>query len=127
MADIQEQIKEYLDERGWNDLQPSDLAKSVMIEGAELLELFQWKNFTAKEIISNPVLKEKIQKEVADVMIYCTELAIHLNIDIEDAMRKKLDHNAKKYPAEEIKRSRHDGASDSYYMKRKMEYRKTGK
>jgi NTP pyrophosphatase (non-canonical NTP hydrolase) len=127
MADIQKQIADYLDERGWNNLQPSDLAKSVMIEGAELLELFQWKNFTVDEINKDPELKLKIQKEMADVMIYCTELAIHLDIDVEEAMKKKLEHNAKKYPAEEIKKSRNDKASDSYYMKRKMEYRKTGK
>ena len=44
MDDISKEIEEYLVERGWDTLDPADLAKSIMIEGAELLELFQWKN-----------------------------------------------------------------------------------
>jgi hypothetical protein len=46
MKDIEQEIKEYLVERGWYGLAPADLAKSIMIEGAELLELFQLKKLT---------------------------------------------------------------------------------
>lgn len=41
MNDSQRLIKAYLDERDWNNLEPANIAKSIMIEGAELLELFQ--------------------------------------------------------------------------------------
>jgi dCTP diphosphatase len=126
MLQIQEKIMLYLKERDWDKLRPTDLAKSVMIEGAELLEHFQWNDYTAEEINSDPDLRLKIQKEMADVMIYCTELAVHLDIDIEEAMVQKLEHNAQKYPAEEIQKHRGEKTRDSFYLKRKMAYRKAG-
>jgi len=123
MNDIQELIKKYLDERDWNMLEPADMAKSIMIEGAELLELFQWKNHTVSEINADLALKLSMQKEIADVVIYAIELAIHLNIDISEAVRMKIEHNAKKYPAAKVK----DAASgDDFYMNQKMKYRKDG-
>lgn len=124
---IQQKIQQYLEERGWDKLRPADLAKSIMIEGAELLEHFQWSNYTPEEIDAEPELKAEIQKEMADVMIYCTELAIRLGIDVEQAMELKLEHNAKKYPAEAIRKHQGEKTRDSYYLKTKMAYRKAGK
>ena len=120
---IQTQIKEYLEERGWDSLPPADLAKSIMIEGAELLENFQWKNYTAEEIKANPELLANIQKEMADVMIYAIELAIHLDIDMNQAVQQKMEHNAKKYPAEQIKNT---DSLDDFYMSQKKKYRREG-
>lgn len=123
MNDSQTLIKQYLDERNWNNLVPADMAKSIMIEGAELLELFQWKNHTVEEIHANPELKLNIQKEIADVIIYAIELAIHLDIDVSEAVKMKIDHNAKKYPASQIKDA---STGDDFYMDQKMKYRKDG-
>ena len=123
MNESQELIKKYLDERDWNNLEPADIAKSIMIEGAELLELFQWKNHTVEEINADPALKLHIQKEIADVVIYATELAVHLDIDMGEAVRLKLEHNAKKYPAAAIKDSK---SGDDFYMDQKLKYRKEG-
>ena len=124
MNDSQELIKKYLDERDWNNLKPADIAKSVMIEGAELLELFQWKNHTVDEINADPVLKSNMEKEIADVVIYSIELAIHLDIDISKAIKMKIEHNAKKYPASKVKDST---SGDDFYMEQKMKYRQEGK
>lgn len=123
MNDSQALIKQYLDERNWNNLVPADMAKSIMIEGAELLELFQWKNHTVEEIHANPELKLNIQKEIADVIIYAIELAIHLDIDVSEAIEMKIDHNAIKYPASQIKDA---STGDDFYMDQKMKYRKEG-
>ena len=124
MNNSQELIKKYLDERDWNNLVPADIAKSIMIEGAELLELFQWKNHTVDEINADPALKLNMQKEIADVIIYATELAIHLDINVTEAIKMKIEHNAKKYPALKIKDSK---SGDDFYMDQKMKYRKEGK
>lgn len=124
MNDSQELIKNYLDERDWNNLVPADIAKSIMIEGAELLELFQWKNHTVEEINMDPTLKLNMQKEIADVIIYAIELAIHLDINVSEAVRLKIEHNAKKYPASKVKDSK---SGDDFYMDQKMKYRKEGK
>lgn len=123
MNTIQAQIKEYLEERGWDNLPPADLVKSIMIEGAELLENFQWKNYTAEEIKANPELLANIQKEMADVMIYAIELAIHLDIDMNQAVQQKMEHNAKKYPAAQIKNA---DSLDDFYMSQKKKYRREG-
>jgi NTP pyrophosphatase (non-canonical NTP hydrolase) len=127
MKNIQQQIKQYLEERNWDKLRPADLAKSIMIEGAELLEHFQWHNYTPEEIEADPELKAGIQQELADVMIYCTELALRLGVDIEEVMAMKLVHNAKKYPADQIRDHSSERARDSYYFKIHQAYRKAGK
>ena len=124
MNDSQDLIKNYLNERDWNTLEPADIAKSIMIEGAELLELFQWKNHTVEEINANPDLKFKMQKEIADVIIYAIELAIHLDINVSEAVAQKIEHNAKKYPASKIKNTL---PGDDFYNDQKMKYRKEGK
>lgn len=50
MKEQEDAIREYLAERGWDQLRPSDLAKSISIEAAELLELFQWTTSTKTKI-----------------------------------------------------------------------------
>lgn len=127
MQRIQQKIKRYLEERGWDTLRPADLAKSVMIEGAELLEHFQWNTYTPEEIEADPTLKAEIQKEMADVMIYCIELALRLHIDAEEAIALKLEHNAQKYPADQVRKHAGEEMRGSYYLKTKMAYRKARK
>ncbi len=124
MNDSQELIKKYLDERNWNNLVPADIAKSIMIEGAELLELFQWNNHSVNDINADPALKLNMQKEIADVVIYAIELAIHLDIDISEAIKMKIEHNSKKYPASKVKDS---ASGNDFYMDQKMKYRAGGK
>jgi dCTP diphosphatase len=123
MKELEQEIKEYLIERKWYGLAPADLAKSIMIEGAELLELFQWKNHSVEDINANEKLKTNLKKELADVMIYAIELGIHLDIDINEAIKQKLEHNRKKYPIEGVV---DEGSGDDFYMKQKMKYREAG-
>ena len=124
MDSLTREIKEYLVERNWFSLPPADIAKSIIIEGAELLELFQWKNHTVEEIKNNPKLQENIRKELADVMIYAIELAAHLDIDPEEIIRKKMEHNREKYPVDKVT----DAAlADSFIASQKKKYRAEGK
>jgi NTP pyrophosphatase (non-canonical NTP hydrolase) len=124
MKDIEQEIKTYLVERDWYGLAPGDLAKSIMIEGAELLELFQWKNHSVEDINENPELKLNVQKELADVMIYAIELAVHLDIDVAHAINQKLEHNRTKYPAEKVNNKK---SGDKFYIAQKLKYRGEGK
>lgn len=124
MKDLEAEIKAYLVERNWYGLAPADLAKSVMIEGAELLELFQWKNHSISDIDNDSDLRHNIQKELADVMIYAIELAVHLDIDVATAIKEKLEHNRQKYPAEKM---RDTTSGSEYYMQQKLKYRAAGK
>jgi NTP pyrophosphatase (non-canonical NTP hydrolase) len=103
MQEILEKIKAFRDERDWMKFHdPKNLAVSIVIEAAELLEHFQWKDEIAVEhhIARN---REDIADEIADVAMYLVELADNLGIDLIKAMEAKLDKNAKKYPVAKAK------------------------
>ena len=118
MKTFEDRIRIYLEERGWHNLRPANLAKSIMIEGAELLEIFQWDNQTAAEVRNNPEKLEKIKKELADVMTYCFDLAVILNFDTEKILNEKLDHVIAKYPVELFNKDNapeEPGTEDTYW------------
>lgn len=98
-----EKIKKFRDERDWMQFHdPKNMAISIVIEASELLEHFQWKSKAeVEEYIKQH--KNEIKEEVADIAIYLFELADNLGIDLLDAMEKKLDKNAQKYPPEKAR------------------------
>ena len=102
MKNLEKVIAIYLRERGWDTMTPSDMAKSISIEAAELLEIFQWHNKDIAETKNDPARMTKIREELADVFIYCLDMAVLLGIDSETIIREKLEHNKKKYPAKEM-------------------------
>jgi NTP pyrophosphatase (non-canonical NTP hydrolase) len=106
MSDIKKitnKIKKFRDERDWLQFHNhKDLALSLVLEAAEVLEHFQWKspdevNKYAKEA------KSEIADELADVAMYLFELADNLGINLADAIDAKMKKNAKKYPVKKAK------------------------
>lgn len=124
MKDLEKKIYKHLKDRNWHNLRPVDLAKSIMIEGAELLELFQWDNLSLEEIKKNKEKIEEIKGELADVIIYALEMSVLLNLDTEKLINKKLAHVQKKYPAKLMRNSK-EGEAGSDYWRIKKEYRKS--
>jgi NTP pyrophosphatase (non-canonical NTP hydrolase) len=106
MTDIKkltEEIKKFRDERNWMQFHNhKDMAISLALEAAEVLEHFQWKSSEEIEeyVKTN---KEEIGEELADVAIYLFELADNIGVDLEEVVEKKLAKNAKNYPAEKAK------------------------
>jgi dCTP diphosphatase len=103
MQDVLARIRKFRDDRDWMQFHdPKNLAVSIVIEAAELLEHFQWKNNAEAErhSVEN---KDEIAEEIADVAIYLAELADNLGIDLIAAMHNKLDKNAEKYPVDKAK------------------------
>ena len=96
--EFETKIREHLTERGWDELRPSDLAKSIMIEGAELLELFQWDPKKRNEVIKDKAILKELRGELADVLIYSYAMAISLNLNVDEVIEAKLAHVEKKYP-----------------------------
>lgn len=129
MKDFEQKIQRHLEERGWNELRPSDVAKSIMIEGAELLELFQWDNPECFDVKKDSVRMNEIRKELADVMIYCFDMAVILGIDVELMLNEKLQKVAEKYPTHLFNKETHgkDPGTENAYLKIKKEYRQEGK
>ncbi len=77
---------------------------SIVLESAELLEIFQWKtDEESKKLLSDPVQRENIADELSDILLYSILMANDLNIDIIKAADKKIDKNAAKYPVDKVK------------------------
>jgi len=122
------QIKKFLAERGWNNLRPANVAKSITIEAAELLEIFQWNDLSVEETKRDAERMERLKHEIADVLIYTLYLPILLGLDAEDLIEEKLKHNAKKFPALLMRqRTDHSHTSKDVYIKIKERYRKRRK
>lgn len=102
---IRSDIRKFRDERDWMQFHnPKNLACSIAIEAAELLEHFQWK--TPEESASlSAEQREEISHEVADILAYLIEFADNLGIDPIQAIRKKMALNAAKYPVEKARGS----------------------
>lgn len=126
MKGLENKVYKYLKERRWDDLRPSDIAKSIMIEGAELLELFQWSNLSLEEIKKDKEKIEEIKKELADVLIYAIEMSVLLGLDTDKIIRKKLAYVEKKYPAKSMRERKKEPGTESQYWKIKKAYRKKG-
>ncbi|ALB46000.1 nucleotide pyrophosphohydrolase [Clostridium beijerinckii] len=96
MKETINRIRKFNDDRDWNKFHsPANLSKAISIEAGELLEEFLWD--------SENYNKENILEELADVMLYCIQMADVLDVDIEEIINKKMDKNEKKYPVEKAK------------------------
>ncbi len=98
---LQCELREFSAARDWEPYQtPKNLAMAMVVEAAELLEIFQWQ--TAEQSIAarhDPALATHIGEEVADVLVYLVQIADRCGIDIEAAVRDKIAKNAVKHPA----------------------------
>jgi NTP pyrophosphatase (non-canonical NTP hydrolase) len=105
LQEITDKIRRFRDERDWAQFHnPKDMAMALSIEAGELMEHFLWKS--PEEVVARVVEKRKeIEEEVADVAIYLVELADILGIDLFEAMERKMEKNAAKYPAEQVRGS----------------------
>lgn len=98
-------------ERDWEQFHsPKNLAMALSAEAAELMEHFLWMEPTAsRDAVKQPVLRAAIEEELADVVIYALEFANVTGIDLAEAIRRKMEQNARKYPVEKAR-----GRSDKY-------------
>ncbi len=127
MKELERKVLKHLQARKWDSVRPSDLAKSIMIEGAELLEIFQWENLSLEEIKKDKEKMGEIKRELADVLIYCIEMSVLLNFDTETIIRKKLALAQKKYPAKLMRQRIGEPGTEGLYLQIKKAYRKNRK
>ena len=104
-ASLTARIRAFRDARDWMQFHnPKNLACSIVLEAAELLEHFQWK--TPEESAAHAIAKrDEISTEIADIAVYCLELADNLGIDLHAAIVRKMAINEAKYPVEKSKGS----------------------
>ena len=98
MENIIQAINQFRDERDWRQYHnEKDLALSVSLEAAELLELFQWER--PEDVVL--AKRERLEEELADVLIYSLMMADNLIFDVEEIINKKIVKNAQKYPIDQ--------------------------
>ena len=98
---LQARLRLFSAERDWTPYQtPKNLAMAMIVEAAELVELFQWLTpEQSRQAARDPELQTRIADEIADVFIYLTQIADHTGIDMAQAVERKIGKNALKYPA----------------------------
>lgn len=96
ISQLKNLAEQFVKARDWHRYHtPKNLALSVAIEAAELMELYQWDE--------GPADIERVKEELADVLIYCLYISNTLGIDITAAVSDKMKKNELKYPAEQYK------------------------
>lgn len=105
LADLTRMTLAFRDERDWAQFHnPKDVAISLALEAAEVLELMQWRNGQAlADHVADPAVKEMLADELSDVMHSVLLLAADNNIDLPAAFMAKMKKNELKYPAELVR------------------------
>ena len=92
-----QRVIQFRDDRNWQQFHtPKDLAISLSLEAAELLEVFQWSGAD----LECRDKQDRIREELADVLSYCVLMADVCGLDLDEILNAKVDKNAAKYPVE---------------------------
>jgi len=102
IAQLRGIVEEFVDRRDWHPFHtPKNLAMSMAIEAAELMEHFQWLTpEQSRAVAHQPEKLGEVADEVADVLCYLLAMANELELDLASALETKMAKNAKKYPVE---------------------------
>ena len=96
-AETIEKALKFRDDRDWKQFHnPKDLAISINLEAAELLEIFQW---SGGDLECRSRIQE-IREELADILNYCILIADAYQLDLDDIVQEKIQLNEKKYPVD---------------------------
>jgi dCTP diphosphatase len=102
---LRDKLRTFAEARDWDQFHsPKNLSMALMVEVAELMEHFQW----LTEEQSGDLVAEKkavVAEELADILLYLVRLSDKLEVDLTEAALHKLEKNAVKYPAEQVRGS----------------------
>jgi dCTP diphosphatase len=104
VAELRQLVNTFVDARDWHQFHsPKNLAMSLAIETAELMEHFQWiSTDQSRRVIEQPEQMAPVADELADVFCYVLAMANELNLDLSTAVRQKMAKNEHKYPADQF-------------------------
>lgn len=104
ISELKEEVDKYIEEREWKKYHnPKDLSLSLVIELAELMEIFQWEDRESIEgMLNDEGEMEKIKDEVADVAIYLLSFCNTADIDLSSTVLSKIEKIKEKYPKEKV-------------------------
>jgi NTP pyrophosphatase (non-canonical NTP hydrolase) len=105
VAELRRLVNDFVDRRDWHQFHwPKNLAMSMAIEAAELMEHFQWLSTErSRQVTQDPAKLAAVGEELADVLCYALAMANELGLDLSTTVRRKLAKNEQKYPAQEYR------------------------
>ncbi len=104
-AALRDRLRAFAAERDWEQFHsPKNLAMALIVEAAELVEHFQWLTEDQSRALE-PRQRDEVEQELADILIYTVRLADRLGVDLESAAWRKIELNARKYPADKVRGS----------------------
>ncbi len=105
IGQLRQLVNDFVEGRDWHQFHtPKNLAMSISIEAAELMEHFQWLELDeSRAVADDPQKLADVGEELADVVCYALAMANVLGLDLSEAVRDKMAKNERKYPAEEFR------------------------
>ncbi len=107
IEEMKAKVRAFSEEREWQPYHSlKNLSMALSIEVSELMEHFQWvEGKDARALLDDEAKRTAIEEELADVVIYCLQFANGAEIDLSQAIRRKMEINAQKYPVEKARSS----------------------
>jgi len=103
LEELRLRLRDFVAERDWDQFHsPKNLAMALVVECAELVEQFQWLTEEQSTRL-DAVRRERVEAELADILVYLVRIADRLEVDLLAATGAKLEQNARKYPAERVR------------------------
>ena len=105
ISDLRAAVHQFVNAREWERYHtPKNLAMSIAIEAAEIMEHFQWQSREESQaLLADPRAHAEVADELADVLIYCLSFANSAQIDVSDAIYKKLARNEQRFPVGQVR------------------------
>ena len=105
VAQLRQMVEEFVSRRDWQRFHtPKNLAMSLAIEAAELMEHFQWLTpQQSRAVADRPDKLARVGEELADVLCYALAMANELGLDVSTAIAEKMVKNARKYPVDQFR------------------------
>ena len=115
VAELKESVTAFVEARDWERYHsPKNLAMSISIEAAEIMEHFQWLTVEeAKSAMGDEKVRGEVEAEIADVFIYCLSFADVTKIDVSEAIRRKLSRNEERFPVGRVRGYTVDGGESA--------------
>lgn len=102
---LRDKLRAFAEARDWDQFHsPKNLSMALMVEAAELMEHFQWLTETQSGNL-DATKKAVVAEELADILLYLVRISDKLDVDLLEASLHKLEKNAVKYPAEQVRGS----------------------
>ena len=102
---LRDRLREFAGERDWDQYHtPKNLSMALIGEAAELIEHFQWVDGEQSHLLADKT-RQSVEEELADILIYLVRISDKLDVDLYQAVERKIEINEKKYPADKVRGS----------------------